>query len=144
MDEAIKMECRYQERGNVGIKRCEETNYLFLDVSRDIESIKSNQANLEKDIKKAIGLFAKEKIWDLEITFYSCNSFYSEERYALIHRDATDRDNDTYALYKYGICGTDIQKVSKAKLIKEIIRLERENVNKLCDKMNIGIEGAAC
>jgi len=133
MDEAIKMEIRYQERGCITSKRAEETQYLFLDISRDPESIAEYQTQFEKDMRKAIGMFAKEKIWDCEITFYRCNSFYNESRYALVHREAGDAENDVYTFYKYGLNTSDKQKVSKAKLLKDLLELEREHTKSLLD-----------
>ena len=143
MDEAIRMEIRYQERGIVGSKRCEETQILFLDINRDMETIREYQDSFEKSIRKAINLFSRDKLWNVEITFYKCRSFYSEERYALVHREAADVENDVFTFYRYGNNQTDKQKVSKAMLIKTLIMLEKENTQELISSWNTGGEAAA-
>lgn len=134
MEEAIKMEIRYQEKGYISSKRVEETQYLFLDISRDPQLISEYQDSFEKDIKKAMSLFSKQSLYNVEITFYSCTSFYNESRYALVCRESADIENDVYTLYKYDNVATDKAKVSKTKLIKDLIATEREQTVKLIDK----------
>lgn len=142
MDEAIRLECRYQERGKIGLKRSEENVMLFLDITKDLEIITERQTEFETTMRKAISLFSRDSIWNCELTFYFSTSFYNEERYALVCRDASDRENDVYTLYKYGRNQTDIQKVSKAKLLKELLSLEKENVEMLLASQQ-GVEEAA-
>ncbi len=136
MDEAIKMEIRYQEHGIVGTKRCEETVFLFLDIKRELETIREYQQSFEKNIRKAINLFSRDRLWNIEITFYKCTSFYDEERYALVCREASDSENDVFTFYRYGTNQTDKQKVSKAMLLKTLIKIEKEAVEELISRWN--------
>lgn len=142
MDEAIKMQINYCERGTITTKRAEETQYLFLDIRRDPEAIKEYQDSFEKDISKAISMIGKESKWNCEVTFFSCTSFYHENRYALVHREAGDEENGVYTFYRYGMNTVDKKKITKAKLLKELIKLERQYTESLLEHQTGG-EGTA-
>ena len=86
-------------------------------------------------------MFSKDKLYNCEMQLDFCKDFYSEERFALVSRLGDDEANDVYTLYKYGKQPqADVVKVSKAALIKELIRMEREKADML---LGIGVEATA-
>ena len=131
----VSLVIRYQERGFVSAKRVEEMIWLFVE---DCEYLSDRQDTFENQIKKAISVFNKKSVYDVEVTLYrSAHAGINENRLALVHREAGDVDNDVYTFYKYDGATTDIVKVSKAKVIKELIALERSSVTYLLDRIKM-------
>lgn len=133
MDKDVGLRIRYKEKGFVSSKLAEENTWLLVDES---EWLSDRQDTFEKLIKKAVSVFNKQKVYDVEISLYrSAHGGLNENRLALLCRECGDEENDVYTLFKYDGTATDKIKVSKAKAIKELIALERSSVVMLINQI---------
>ena len=135
MSRDVSLVIRYKEHGFVSAKRSEEMTWCFVE---DSENMSDRQDYFEKQIKQALSVFNKKSVYDVEIELYrSMHGGINENRLALVCREADDENNDVYTLYKYDGNATDKVKVSKAKVMKELIAQERASVVLLLDQIKL-------
>lgn len=133
MDKDVGLEIRYREKGIVSTKRAEENAWMIVE---DHPWLSERQDIFEKQIKKAVAVFNRKTVYDVEVSLYrSSHGGINERQLALLCRECGDEENDVYTLYKYDGTATDKIKVSKAKAIKELIALERSSVVLLLDQL---------
>ena len=133
MDKDVGLEIRYQEKGIVSTKSAEENAWMIVE---DHPWLSERQDIFEKQIKKAVAVFNRKTVYDVEVSLYrSSHGGINERQLALLCRECGDEENDVYTLYKYDGTTTDRMKVSKAKAIKELIALERSSVVLLLDQL---------
>lgn len=133
MDKDVGLEIRYREKGIVSTKRAEENAWMIVE---DHPWLSERKDIFEKQIKKAVAVFNRKTVYDVEVSLYrSSHGGINERQLALLCRECGDEENDVYTLYKYDGTATDKIKVSKAKAIKELIALERSSVVLLLDQL---------
>lgn len=133
MDKDVGLEIRYKEKGIVSTKSAEENAWMIVE---DHPWLSERQDIFEKQIKKAVAVFNRKTVYDVEVSLYrSSHGGINERQLALLCRECGDEENDVYTLYKYDGTTTDRMKVSKAKAIKELIALERSSVVLLLDQL---------
>ena len=133
MDQDVGLEIRYKEKGIVSTKSAEENAWMIVE---DHPWLSERQDIFEKQIKKAVAVFNRKTVYDVEVSLYrSSHGGINERQLALLCRECGDEENDVYTLYKYDGTTTDRMKVSKAKAIKELIALERSSVVLLLDQL---------
>ena len=131
----VSLVIRYEERGFVSIKHAEENVWLIVE---DVEWMSERQDTFESQIKKAVAVFGKKNVHNVEMTLYeNANGGIEEKRLALLVRETGDEENDIYTLYSYNtkLPQTLINKVSKAKALNELLTATRESVKRILEKI---------
>lgn len=137
----VSLVLRYKERGFIGTKTAEENVWCLLD--DDATYMANRQQEFEAQIKKAIAVFSKKNVYDVELTLYeNINGGIEEKRLALLTREVNDRQNDVYTLYTYfsmpcrPLPETDINKVSKEKALSKLSAFARKSIKNMLEKQS--------
>ena len=118
----IELLLTYSERAAVGdSKRCEERFIYTIDP--DIDYMSERTANFKKIIKKALNLFNKSGVYNVEFTLgYGFYFTFDTRLFFRVCQNGFDNNNEVYTLYTYNlnIPATDIDKISKQAALKRI------------------------
>lgn len=117
MIDSLCLELNYRKHGIVALTRTTENFFLQFENAKNPDYTYTQEF---KDMfKKACKILGDNNgYFDGEISLHTSSDYGKNNRELLICRDYSDRENDTYSVYTYGINSTDIKHIGKKALMQ--------------------------
>lgn len=118
----LNLELTYEKKGFLGLCAVNESKYFPVNSYENPDDKKTVKKEAFQTVKQVLKLFNKNDLFNVWVCLYTAHDYKNASALIGIRQSWIDRDNGVYEVYIYGHNSTDVKKVSKDVLLKEVFR----------------------